>query len=435
MRRYRLVAACAVVALAAVVAGRLAWPALTGRASAQASGSVTIDNFAFTPAELTVSAGATVTWNHAQSGVPHTTTSDTGAWDSNILSSGETFSFTFDTVGDFAYHCNVHPSMMAVVHVIAQAAPPAPPAAATGPSVTIDNFAFDPADLTVAAGTTVTWNHAQSGVPHTTTSDTGVWDSGRLDTGGTFSFTFNSPGDFAYHCEVHPARMKAVVHVTGGTVAAPQQILKITELAFTPAEFTIQQGASVTWLNAMDGTLHTTTSDTGVWNSGVLSTSQSFTFTFTSLGDFAYHCEIHPMRMKGVVHVVPPTQQTVTLADFAFTPPEITISPGTTITWNQAQDGVRHTSTSDTGVWDSGLMTTGQSFSFTFTTVGDFAYHCEVHPARMKAVVHVTSGGAAPAATPTPAAPPPPTPAPPPPPTRTPTPAPTPPPYMPPYGY
>ncbi len=78
--------------------------------------------------------------------------------------------------------------------------------------VSIPGFSFYPADLTVNVGTTVRWtnNHA---VTHTTTSDNALWDSGNLIMRQSFSYTFESPGEFPYHCTIHPS-MTANVTVT-----------------------------------------------------------------------------------------------------------------------------------------------------------------------------------------------------------------------------
>ena len=90
------------------------------------------------------------------------------------------------------------------------AVPASQPAAAT---VKIENFAFEPKELDIAVGTTVTWTNADD-VPHTATSrdDPPAFDSGALDTDEKFSFTFNKPGTFAYYCKVHP-HMKGVIIV------------------------------------------------------------------------------------------------------------------------------------------------------------------------------------------------------------------------------
>src|SRR5215212_7989250 len=81
-------------------------------------------------------------------------------------------------------------------------------------TVSIQDFFFDPGQLTVAPGTTVTWvNNGQA--PHTTTADDGTWDSGTLQPGEDFSFTFDQPGTYTYHCSIHPD-MTASVKVSGG---------------------------------------------------------------------------------------------------------------------------------------------------------------------------------------------------------------------------
>lgn len=76
-------------------------------------------------------------------------------------------------------------------------------AAAGTQTVRISNFAFAPAVLTVAPGTTVTWTNMDED-PHTVVSNTRVFRSGALDTGDRYSFTFAAPGDYAYFCSLHP---------------------------------------------------------------------------------------------------------------------------------------------------------------------------------------------------------------------------------------
>jgi plastocyanin len=83
--------------------------------------SVSIAAFAFAPTEVAIPVGATLTWTNAQDGVPHTTTSADGVWDSGALSTNDTFGFTFALAGDFAYLCTIHPTMRGIVHVVADA--------------------------------------------------------------------------------------------------------------------------------------------------------------------------------------------------------------------------------------------------------------------------------------------------------------------------
>jgi plastocyanin len=78
-----------------------------------------------------------------------------------------------------------------------------PIAAASGPAVTIDNFNFVSAALTVPAGTTVVWTNRDD-VPHTITSSSKAFDSGPVQTDGQFSFTFATPGTYTYFCAIHP---------------------------------------------------------------------------------------------------------------------------------------------------------------------------------------------------------------------------------------
>ena len=71
---------------------------------------------AFVPQTITIPVGRVITWRNDDS-VIHTTTSDTGAWDSGTRSPGQTYSRTFSTVGTFQYHCSIHPGMTGTIVV------------------------------------------------------------------------------------------------------------------------------------------------------------------------------------------------------------------------------------------------------------------------------------------------------------------------------
>ncbi len=78
--------------------------------------------------------------------------------------------------------------------------------------IVIDNFAFQPKELTVPVGTEVTWvNHDD--VPHTATSTAKpkAFDSGALDTDQTYSHVFTTAGEYEYFCAVHPKMTGKVV--------------------------------------------------------------------------------------------------------------------------------------------------------------------------------------------------------------------------------
>ena len=99
-----------------------------------------------------------------------------------------------------------------VVLLVAAATFAARSAPATDAEVDIDQFTFLPQRITVKAGTTVTWIN-EDDVPHTVASSSKVFKSKALDTGDkfSFSFTFTTPGTYAYICSVHPYMTGAVV--------------------------------------------------------------------------------------------------------------------------------------------------------------------------------------------------------------------------------
>lgn len=81
--------------------------------------------------------------------------------------------------------------------------------------VFIQNMAFNPGSITITVNTTITWTN-KDGVAHTVTSDTGLFDSGSIQPGGTYSHTFTTTGSFPYHCTIHP-NMTADVKVNPGS--------------------------------------------------------------------------------------------------------------------------------------------------------------------------------------------------------------------------
>ena len=88
----------------------------TGNNSPAAPNSVSIINMAFTPATITVTVGATVTWKNNDN-MTHTVTADDNSFDSGNIGTGSSFAKTFSTAGSFLYHCTIHPSMTGTVIV------------------------------------------------------------------------------------------------------------------------------------------------------------------------------------------------------------------------------------------------------------------------------------------------------------------------------
>src|SRR5712664_1699139 len=84
---------------------------------------VSIGDFFFSPTAVTINVNDQVKWTWIGS-VGHTTTSNTGLWDSGVKGNGSTFVNTFTTAGSFPYHCTVHPFMTAAITVQAANLPP-----------------------------------------------------------------------------------------------------------------------------------------------------------------------------------------------------------------------------------------------------------------------------------------------------------------------
>jgi plastocyanin len=77
---------------------------------------VKIDNFSFTPQEITVTTGTKVTWVNRDD-IPHTVVSTTDAFKSKALDTDDQYSFTFDKPGGYEYFCSIHPRMTGKVVV------------------------------------------------------------------------------------------------------------------------------------------------------------------------------------------------------------------------------------------------------------------------------------------------------------------------------
>ncbi len=107
--------------------------------------------------------------------------------------------------------------LLMVALVLASCGPAAPgeqeeettaPVGPTEHQVNMKNFAFQPRELTIKVGDTVTWTE-QDSVSHTTTGD--IWDSGTLSQGQTHSKTFDKAGTYDYDCSYHPSMKGKVI--------------------------------------------------------------------------------------------------------------------------------------------------------------------------------------------------------------------------------
>lgn len=97
--------------------------------------------------------------------------------------------------------------------------------------------------------------------------------------------------------------------------------------------------------------------------------------------------------MASAMPAGPPVATTaVSIHNFAFNPPVITVPMGATVTWTN-DDIEQHTATADDKSFDSDAVDHGKGFSFTFTKVGTFRYRCLIHPEMIGQVVVTAQKG------------------------------------------
>ena len=87
-----------------------------GSGEAECDADVCASGSQFAPTEVSISAGEEVSWTNLDS-IEHTVTADDGAFDSGDVGEGDSFGFTFESSGDFGFHCEIHPSMTGTVSV------------------------------------------------------------------------------------------------------------------------------------------------------------------------------------------------------------------------------------------------------------------------------------------------------------------------------
>jgi plastocyanin len=91
--------------------------AASGQDAPVATNTVAIQNFAFSPATVTVKAGTTITWTNRDFDAHTVTAMSAGSFHSPTLNTGQSFQYTFTTPGRFDYLCTIHPFMTATVVV------------------------------------------------------------------------------------------------------------------------------------------------------------------------------------------------------------------------------------------------------------------------------------------------------------------------------
>ncbi len=321
MRAFRLLRLLPLLALTSLVL--LAAPASADavRAAAQDGGEAKIVDFDFSPRRLTVEAGTKLTWSNTGQR-PHTATDRGGTFDTRPIAPGASAEITLSTPGTYFYFCRINPAKMNGVLTVEPGADEARTARvqAVDPGFTGDKLRFDPAELRVAAGTTLLVANV-GGKPHTLTADDGSFDTGIVDPGaqgGRFagenaSVTLNQAGTFKFHCEIHPAAMKGTVTVAGEAAAAgpaqasagPREVdVGAVDFAFEPKDSSVAAGGKVTVTNRGQAP-HTMTLDDVDLDTGNIAPGASAELTAPDApGSYSYRCAVHPGRMRGVLVVL-----------------------------------------------------------------------------------------------------------------------------------
>jgi len=158
-------------------------------------------------------------------------------------------------------------------------------------NVSVQNFSFAPASLTINAGETVTWTNSGGlhNVNGTTTTFPGNPESfgsgGASGANWTYSFTFNTPGTYQYRCDIHPAMMQGTITVQG--VNPPDPALLLTGVFDGPLPNGVPKGFE---LYALDDIADLSAYGVGSANNGLGSNGQEYTFPAVSVsaGDFIY---------------------------------------------------------------------------------------------------------------------------------------------------
>ena len=134
--------------LAGVAIGIIAVAMLGGGVALAADHPVAISGFSFSPRNITVTVGDTITWTNSDAQA-HTATADDGSFDTGTIGNGGSGSATFATAGTFPYHCKIHASMTGTITV--EAAAGGGGSTATTPPSDTDPVLAPPADGALGA--------------------------------------------------------------------------------------------------------------------------------------------------------------------------------------------------------------------------------------------------------------------------------------------
>ena len=167
---------------------------------------------------------------------------------------------------------------------------------------------------------------------------------------------------------------------------------------YEPDVAIVPQGHVIEWTNA-DALPHTVTSSADMgdtFDSGMIGAGEIYTLDTNDLeaGEYEYLCMVHPWMVATIIIEAPaePTKVSIPVGaaipadgQLYYDPTVLDVSVGTTVLWDNV-DNTMHTETSGTpdngadGVFDSDILSAGDTYEFTFTDAGSFDYYCILHP-------------------------------------------------------
>lgn len=359
-----------------------------------ATHAVSITAGGFSPAELTIEVGDTVTWTN-NTATTQTASAQIGGTDPNFFNSlfiygGQSYSRTFTTPGVVPYRSNNTPSFTGTITIVSvggggsSTATPTPPPSGGGSggesvAVSITDGGFSPTAITIAVGTTVTWTNnsptTQTASAQIGGTDPNFFNSGFLYTGQSYSRTFTTPGTVPYRSNNAPSLTGTIIITEGGSGGPTPTMTPAAGGGSTPTPLgtntpapTLAPGVTSTSTPAGDGTPPGGGVGTATTPSPTKSPTPQPTPTPGSLGG------------------------AVTITPSGFSPQTITVPVGTTLTWTNPSGGARTANwTSGPVKFFSGFIYGGKAWSFTFTVPGTYTYRSI--QGGFQGTVVVTGGG------------------------------------------
>jgi plastocyanin len=232
-----LVGAGLAVVAAGIVALSLGEQPLESHAEVAGKGGVEVSIAAkgikFDKDELTFAAGAQVTlaFDNMDAGTPHNVVITKDPAGADALFTGKVitgpaktqYTFTAPPPGTYYFHCEIHPTTMKGKVAVTSGGAPGGGGTSGGLAITAQNTAFQPTSLTASGGGQITihFDNKDANIPHnvvvTKDAAADILFSGDIITGPAakdYTFAAPPPGDYFFHCAIHPLQMKGVLKIT-----------------------------------------------------------------------------------------------------------------------------------------------------------------------------------------------------------------------------